>query len=392
MESVYKSPEGEETPPFNNRILKMTRPLQGRVLIVEDENELAEVLEFNLIRNGYEVLIARDGLEACRVIGREKPDLILLDLMLPLLDGWEVCRMLRTHQDPLVARTPVIMLSALGSADDRLKGYGSGADHYLPKPYAMKEVLFKSRQLIEQNHEYLSLFEKISTLEKWHSLQDNWQHVLFHELKNQLTIISGMAQGLTSKGGLQREHSRQYAHHIQQSSDYLSSLAMSYMLVRQVERNPGQLSLEPLLVQYLFAELRELFSPLAEQNFCQIEFECAALPALELHPVGLKIVLSSLIDNALKYTGQAGQVKVVARMTAQDYEILVEDDGPGIAAGEREKIFEKFYRGESESSAPPGSGLGLYMARVLAESMGGRLTLESSPRPGSHFCLCFPRN
>lgn len=196
---------GEDVASLNNRVLKRNKPHQGRVLIVEDENELAEVLEYNLIRNGFDVIVAHDGLEACRIIGRDKPDLILLDLMLPLLDGWEVCRMLRTHQDRLVADIPVIMLSALGSTDDRLKGYESGADLYLPKPYVIKEVVLKSLQLIEKRREYLSLADKISSLEKWNNLQDNWQHVLFHELRNQLTIISGMAQHLNTQGGLHKE-------------------------------------------------------------------------------------------------------------------------------------------------------------------------------------------
>ncbi len=137
-----------ETP--DRQTKKSGLPCKNRVLIVEDEKDLAEVLEYNLSRSGFEVLIARDGLEACRVIGREKPDLILLDLMLPLLDGWEVCRMLRTHHDPLLARTPVIMLSALNSDENRIKGYDLGADLYLSKPYVLKEVILKSWQLLER--------------------------------------------------------------------------------------------------------------------------------------------------------------------------------------------------------------------------------------------------
>jgi len=120
----------------------------GHILIVEDDLELSEILEFNLTRKGFDVLVAKDGLDACRVIGREKPDLILLDIMLPLLDGWEICRMVRSHLDPLIARTPIIKLSALSSREDKLKGYDLGADLYLPKPYKMKEVIISAQQLI----------------------------------------------------------------------------------------------------------------------------------------------------------------------------------------------------------------------------------------------------
>jgi len=379
----------DESAPLNNRVLKMADPHLGRVLIVEDENELVEVLEYNLLRSGFEVLIAHDGLEACRIIGRDKPDLILLDLLLPLLDGWEVCRMLRTHHDPLVARTPVIMLSALGTADDRLKGYDLGADLYLPKPYVVKEVVLKSRQLIEQRREYLALADKITSLENWNSLQDNWQHVLFHELRNQLTIISGMAQNLNQKDGLQKEHSQEYARHIHQSSDYLSALAMNYLLVRQVEKNPETLQLELLRMQDLFTELETLFVPLATLKSSCLSFDCEEFSTVELHPIGLKIILSSLIDNALKYANCGGIVNVSAQRVEQEMQIVVADNGPGIAPEEQEKVFEKFYRGGGKVPGSEGSGLGLYMARTLAESMGGWLTLGKTAQPGCRFLLSF---
>jgi signal transduction histidine kinase len=375
---------------LNHRILKPETSLPGRVLIVEDEAELAEILEYNLIRSGFDVVIAGDGLEACRLISSEKPDLILLDLMLPLLDGWDVCRMLRTHQDPLMARIPVIMLSAMGTEDDRLKGYHLGADLYLPKPYVMKEVVLKARQLVEKRREYLALTNKIAAFERWSSLQDSWQHVLFHELKNQLTIISGLARHLNEKNCQQTEGSQDYLRHIQNSSDYLESLAMNYLLVRQVETIPGQLQAESIKLGLLFNELAALFLPLANQAACRLEFVCRADESLKLHPVGVKIILSSLIDNALKYSAAGGEVVVSAHRDAHQVEIQVSDKGPGIAAAEREKVFEKFYRSGAGKSGSPGSGLGLYMARALTESMGGTLALKEGSQPGCCFELLFP--
>jgi DNA-binding response OmpR family regulator len=121
-----------------------------KVLIVEDEESLAEILDYNLTKHGFEVCRAADGLEACRVIGRERPDLILLDILLPLLNGLEICRMVRDHEDTAIARTPIIMLSALASEKDRLKGTVLGADLYLPKPYNIKEVIASCRELLTQ--------------------------------------------------------------------------------------------------------------------------------------------------------------------------------------------------------------------------------------------------
>jgi signal transduction histidine kinase len=396
MESSHnpQQAENEQSPqnlPLLNRVFKLAEPSSGRVLIVEDEQELAEVLEYNLIRNGFEVLLTRDGLEACRIIGQEKPDLILLDLMLPLLDGWEICRMLRSHQDPLVAHIPVIMLSALGSVENRLKGYDLGADLYLPKPYELKEVILKTGQLIKKRREYLSLSKKISALETWHQLQDNWQHALFHELKNQLTIISGLAGHLHKGEGRYPKNIPKYAQHIQNSSNYLETLAMNYLLVREVEKKSGPLRLEPMRLNDLFQELSELFSVQAQQTSCRLTFVCEARQPVNLHPVGLKIILSSLIDNALKYAGSGCRVQVSANGSNRELEIIVTDDGPGIEPKEGQQLFEKFYRGAETKPRIKGSGLGLYMARTLAEAMGGSLGLKDQAEPGCSFVLNFPR-
>jgi len=375
----------------NQQILKPATPFPGRVLIVEDEAELAEVLEYNLMRSGFDVVIAADGLEACRLIGREKPDLILLDLMLPLLDGWEICRMLRTHEDPLMARIPIIMLSAMGTAADRLKGYHLGADLYLPKPYVIKEVVLKTGQLIEKRREYLALTEKMTAFERWDNLQENWQQVLFHELKNQLMIISGMARRLSDEGSLNPASAQGYVSHIQKSSHYLETLAKNYLLVRRLEENSYQLQGESVRLCILFEELDALFTPVAQQSSSNLRFASVGDESLQLHPVGIKIILSSLIDNALKYSSAGAEVVVSAEFSAQKGEIRVSDNGPGIAPAERQKVFEKFYRSGHQQNGPAGSGLGLYMARTLAESMGARLILAETSSPGCSFRLQFPR-
>lgn len=388
MENI--SQQQLEEQPQASRVLKIAEPLQGRVLIVEDEEELVELLEFNLVRRGFEVSIAQDGLEACRMIGREKPELILLDLMLPLLDGWEICRMVRSHHDQRIARTPIIMLSALGSVEDRLKGYGLGADLYLPKPYVISEVMLKSGQLVEKHREYLTLFQQVNSLQKWTQLQDNWQQALFHELKNQLTVISGMAQHLCKNDGLPQRRSEQFVAQISSSSHYLGALAENYLLVRQLEENPDQLQCEPLLLSELLGTLKPMFAPLAEEKSCELSIDCPEPVILNLHPVGLKIILSSLLDNALKYSTLDSRVSLRTHRAAGHVKLQIEDDGPGIPAAERERVFDKFYRCQARGSQVMGSGLGLYMARTLAEAMGGSLRLLPQSKPGCCFELSFP--
>ncbi|MDA1193763.1 MAG: response regulator transcription factor [Planctomycetota bacterium] len=112
---------------------------KARILVVEDEPDLREVLKYNLTREGYRVLTAADGATGLRLAREEKPDLILLDLMLPDLDGLEVCRRLRGDQS--IGGTPIIMVTAKDEEADVVLGLGLGADDYIPKPYRMKEVV-----------------------------------------------------------------------------------------------------------------------------------------------------------------------------------------------------------------------------------------------------------
>lgn len=371
-----------------NQAIKPQRDACAKVLIVEDEDSLAEILEFNLLRQGFDVALAQDGLEACRRIGHERPDLVLLDILLPLLDGWEVCRMIRSHHDQQISQVPIIMLSALAQEENKLKGYDLGADIYLPKPYSIKEVILQSRQLIEQRRTRQRLSAQLESLQNMFKLQDNWQQALFHELRNQLTVISGMAEHICSEA-LREEQDGQFAEQIANSSYFLGSLAENYLLVRQFEAGTARFSPEPVQIEDLFAELKAAFLSLAQQKSCRLDFVTATSDLVQLHPTGVKIILANLLGNALKYSLLDGHICLQAQRTGAELEFRVCDDGPGIPEEERERVFDKFYTGKNQASVSYGSGLGLYIARTLARAMEGELWLDNATS-GCCFVVTLP--
>jgi two-component system, OmpR family, phosphate regulon response regulator PhoB len=120
-----------------------------RILIVEDERDIADLIGFNLQRAGYEVIKSHDGIEGTEVAMRERPDLILLDLMLPGRDGFAVFRELR--RDPRTASTPVIMLTARAQTEDRIQGLEAGADDYLTKPFSPKELMLRVQAILKRS-------------------------------------------------------------------------------------------------------------------------------------------------------------------------------------------------------------------------------------------------
>jgi len=120
--------------------------MSGRILVVEDEQSLIETLAYNLTRQGYEVLTATDGLQALDVARRERPDLLILDVMLPGIDGLEVCRLLRREMS-----APIIVLTARAEEVDKIVGLELGADDYVTKPFSMRELMARVKALLRRD-------------------------------------------------------------------------------------------------------------------------------------------------------------------------------------------------------------------------------------------------
>ncbi|MFH1020828.1 MAG: response regulator [Pseudomonadota bacterium] len=126
-----------------------THQKPGMVLVVEDDEDIAQLLCYSLRKKMLPVAIAHDGLTAFALVEQLRPALVLLDIMLPRLDGHEVCRMIRSHPDRDLAETPVVMLSALGAPKDIEKGLGLGANAYFAKPYSVKDVILATIKWLE---------------------------------------------------------------------------------------------------------------------------------------------------------------------------------------------------------------------------------------------------
>jgi two-component system alkaline phosphatase synthesis response regulator PhoP len=126
-----------------------------KILIVEDDKELVKLITFHMTIAGYEALSAKDGIEALEVCKLNRPDLVILDIMLPRIDGWEVCRRLR--QDSKTSNIPIIILSALSDINDKLKGFDLGSDDYVTKPFSPRELVVRVKRVLARSESRSSL-------------------------------------------------------------------------------------------------------------------------------------------------------------------------------------------------------------------------------------------
>jgi signal transduction histidine kinase len=382
------SGQSEESEP--QQLNSVTTPnVPARVLVVEDEPEILEPLAHSLHKAGYEVLRAEDGLTACRSIGSDNPDLVLLDIMLPDLDGWEVCKLLRQHPDPSVAGIPVIMLTALNSPHDKYRGLELGADAFLPKPYSIREVLMQAGNLIRRRRQTVDLENRIRVLNHKQDKSINIHHLLFHELRNQLFILNGYTELLQNSPDTNRVQICKEA--IYRSSNYLQTLAEEVLLIRQVEDGGLSLQSEAFDADQMIEDIIKLYDVPAKEKSMVINHVKEINPEFVfLNRTALKIIVSALVDNAIKYGPKGQEISLSCCRRHDRMELIVKDHGPGIPAADQRHIFEPYFRCAEHQNRIHGSGIGLHAVSILSKAMGGEVSLESAPGHGSSFRIQFP--
>jgi DNA-binding response OmpR family regulator len=180
------------------------------ILIVEDEKSVADLLRYNLQKAGYRTVVAPDGEQALRNVRFGEPSLVLLDILLPEMDGWEVCRIIRNSERG--AFLPVLMMTALASEETRIRGLRAGADDFIAKPFSPGELLFKMRNLLDRNVAIRTPGNRSE------DQQESLRH-LVHELRNSLSVIGGYASLAAA-----REDSEPWVRHVVSAAERMEQL------------------------------------------------------------------------------------------------------------------------------------------------------------------------
>ena len=211
--------------------------------------------------------------------------------------------------------------------------------------------------------------------------------MLFHELKNQLVIIGGYSSIITKRQGLAPEKYRRCAGVINECSCFLNSLAEEILLLSRLEAGEYPLPLEDVCIKEITQQVISVISQKVKEKEMSINFKrMGKIPKVRLNPSALKLSLSNLIENAVKYSPENSCIRVSLLLQGENEAIVeVKDSGPGIPEKDIGKIFNKFYRGENVKDKTKGTGIGLYIARTLIESMGGIIEVESKTGNGSCF-------
>ncbi|MEG3897606.1 MULTISPECIES: response regulator [unclassified Microcoleus] len=392
-----------------------TEENKGNILIVDDTPENLQVLSATLSDRGYKVRGVINGKMAIRAALSGSPDLILLDIKMPEMDGYEVCTQLKAQAK--TSEIPVIFISALDEVLDKVTAFQVGGVDYITKPFHVAEVLARiehqltiqrlKRQLIDRNAELQQeIIERKKAEEAAAAAslaKSQFVANMSHELRTPLNAILGFTQ-VMSRDSLLSHENIENLRIINRSGQHLLELINDVLDLSKIEAGIISLDERSFDLYQLLDTLEEMFQIKAETKSLQLRFSVQAnVPQyIKTDEKKLRVCLINLLGNAIKFTQDGGSIWLRASVEGQppsESEIYpnstsveqclilfeVEDTGVGIAAAEIDTLFDAFVQTEAGRKTADGTGLGLTITKKYVQIMGGDIGVESVLGEGSSF-------
>jgi two-component system sensor histidine kinase/response regulator len=348
---------------------------KNKILIVDDAEDTVELLRKRFRAEGYDTSEAFNGEEALNMVPEYEPDLIVLDVMMPKIDGYEVCQRLKA--DEKTKYIPVLMLTAKGEVEHKVKGLNIGADDYMGKPFDYKELSARVRSLlsIKATHEKKVEEEKSGALEQM-------MEQVAHEIRNPLTSVGGFARKVFNKLP-EDDPNRKYMQYIIEDVAVLES-----MIKQLIELKSMTISMkEPSAMNEVVKDSLKIFEQDFAQKAIQVETELReSLPMITADKKLLKRAFCNLIKNAVEAMESGTKtLKVTSRVNGDNLELQFSDTGKGITKEKIKNIFDPLV-----TSKVYGPGLGLTFALKIIQDHKGTISVESEEGKGTTFTIRFP--
>jgi signal transduction histidine kinase len=392
-------------------IENMMMPQSSKILIVDDMPENVSVLFEFLTKQSFNVFVAENGKRALQVVKMTKIQLILLDILMPEMDGFETCKRLKA--EPETKDIPIIFITALSDTVNKVKGFKLGAADYITKPFQEEEVLARitthlnlhqlqqqlicqKQQLCEQNQQLKAmtndLQQRTVELEKRNLELDAFAHTVAHDLKNPLNTIINLTGAFLEKhadGDIITEKWRERLTFVEKSGQRSVSIINALLMLAGVSRQM-KIKTTPLNMGNIITKiLQNPLSQMIEDYQAKIELPDSWPVAYGYIP-WVEEVWINYISNGLKYGGRPPHLRLGATISEPAEQICfsIQDNGCGLSAEEQVLLFTPFtrlHKGRTE-----GHGLGLSIVRQIIEKLGGQVGVKSSPSEGSLFYFTLP--
>lgn len=367
------------------------------VMVVDDTPANLELLAEILHRQGYGVVEFPRGAMALRAAAQNPPDLILLDVMMPELDGFEVCRQLKA--DERLKDIPVLFISALDDTANKVRAFAAGGLDYISKPFQEEEILARVRTHLSLRRQQLNIrrqkeqlehsYERLRELEEQ---RDQLVLMIIHDMRSPLTGILGYAELLEMK--LQNKTGCveliKYAKEILGSGRNLHGMITTLLDISRMES-------KEMPLEKAFCDLRHVVSQALNSLGALVrEATIVYSPPVEGMTVFCdseitRRIVENLTANAIKFTGKNGLVRIDLSHEENGVKVTVSDTGPGIPVAYHQRIFEKFGQVAARQDRKKYStGLGLTFCKLAVEAQGGQIGVQSEVEKGCSFWFILP--
>jgi CheY-like chemotaxis protein len=358
------------------------------VLVVDDVAENIDVLAGALARD-YEVKVALDGETALEIaFSPPHPDLILLDIMMPGIDGYEVCRRVKRHNS--AREIPIIFVTAMGEMEDETEGFDVGAVDYITKPIRTPVVLSRVKAHLELKKAREELKKQNRVLQENQRLQEDVNSIIRHDLKTPLNVVMWVPDLIKEEGNLTATQI-ETLNVLKQASFTMLNIINSSINLLKMERGEYRIAASPVNIIKLLSTIKIEMQGLTKTKDLDliIQLNGRAPGELDLFTIqGEEILVYTMLGNLIKNAIEASpEHETVSVSLENDSALFIRIHNRGaVPENVRDRFFEKYVTGNQRI----GTGLGTYSARMIAETLGGSIDLDTSETTGTTISIRFP--
>ena len=377
----------------------MENTSKQKILVVEDNKDNIDLLVYFLKPQGYEIAYVKDGLSALDKVSEFEPDIILLDIMLPKMSGYEVCEHLK--KDDKTKFIPIIMLTALKDLQDKVKALEKGADDFLTKPFENVELLARVRSLLrlktyhnELQQKNKELAQKNSSLMRMDQFKEDLINLIVHDMKNPLFVIQGNLQMMTmSMQNISAEFLKKYTQRIERSSQQLLRMVVNLLDISRIEEGTIELKQNNADINAIVKEIVARFEDYPENHRKDITMDLDEdLPHTIVDRSVIERVFENIISFSISNVPDEGAISLsTGKISDARLQFVIHDKGNQIPEDYREKIFEKFSQFEIKNSGSRvDRALGLTFCKMAIEAHNGKMWLDTENKVGNRFVIELP--